>query len=136
VFGTSGDPHGSGCAPPGDVLPDGVWFGYAEAVSGAVITFDLACYFTGQAALAVSGPDCDTEFGEYCVRNVNPKTFTITIDPNADVYYIEPSWNIAQVAASAWPVSGSYLTCPGTRCGVWVYINGGVATGVVEMFEE
>jgi len=137
VLGIAGDPNGSGCVPGADVLPDGVWFGYAEAVSGGVITFDLACYFTGAAATAVSGTDCDTEFGEYCVRNVNPRTFAVAIAGTADAFYIEAgTWNIVPVAASAWPVSGSYVTCPGTSCGVWLYINGGVATDVVEMFEE
>ena len=41
---------GSGCSPPGDVLPDGIWFGFAEAVEGGVITFDLGCYFSEPAA--------------------------------------------------------------------------------------
>jgi hypothetical protein len=138
VFGNAGDPNGSGCAPGGDVLPDGVWFGYAEGVAQGVITFDLACYFTDAAADTASlAGDCDTEFGQYCVRNNNPKTFAVPISGTADVFYIEAgTWKMNPVAPSAWPVSGSYLTCPGQQCGAWLYINGGDATGIVEMFEE
>ena len=138
VLGSPGDPNGSGCAPPGDVLPDGIWFGYAEAVSGGVITFDLACYFTGDAAWTASlAGDCDTEFGDYCVRNNNPKVFSVPIAATAEVFYIEAgTWDLAPVPASSWPVSPSYLTCPGEKCGVWLYVNGGSATGIVEMFEE
>ena len=137
VLGNSGDSNGSGCSPPGDALPDGIWFGYAEGVAGGVLTFDLACYFTGAAAIAVSGPDCDTEFGDYCVRNNNPKVFSVPISGAADVFYIDGvTLNLSPVAASAWPVSLSYLPCPGESCGVWLYVNGGSATGIVEMYEE
>jgi len=137
VLGSPGDPNGSGCSPPGYVLPDGIWFGYAEAVAAGVITFDLACYFTGTAAETGSAAgNCDNEFG-YCIRNQNPKVFSVLIGPTADVFYIDDvTWDLAPVAPTAWPVTPSYLTCPGERCGVWLYVNGGVATGVVEMFEE
>lgn len=138
VLGNPGDPNGSGCSPPGDTLPDGIWFGYAEGVAGGIITFDLACYFTGAAAIAASAAgDCDTEFGAYCVRNNNPKVFSVPIAATAEVFYLEAgTWDLAPVLPSAWPVSPSYLTCPGERCGVWLYVNGGAATGIVEMFEE
>jgi len=137
VLGNPGDPNGSGCSPPGDVLPDGIWFGYAEEVVDGVITFDLACYFTGAAAeTAAAAGNCDNEYG-YCIRNQNPRVFSVPIGPNADVFYIDDvTWGFAPVAPTAWPVTPSYLTCPGEKCGVWLYVNGGVATGAVEMFEE
>jgi hypothetical protein len=134
VLGGSSDPHGSGCSPPGDVLPDGIWFGYAEALSAGVISFDLACYFTGAAAETASmAGDCDTEFGQYCVRNNNPKLFPVALAADVDQYYIVDGF---PEPTSSWPVPGSYLTCPGERCGVWLYVNGGVITEMWEMFEE
>jgi hypothetical protein len=137
VLGSPGDSNGSGCSPPGDDLPDGVWFGYAEAVSGGVISFDLACYFTGDAAAAVAAAgECDDELGP-CIRNQNPKLFAVPIVSDAEVYYIEPTTqDSVLVSPGSWPVAGSYLPCPGDRCGVWLYVNGGVATGIWEMFAE
>lgn len=139
VFGTSGDPHGSGCVVAGGVLPDGLWFGYAEAVGGGVITFDLACYFTGAAAEAAATADGAEAFDNY-IRNQNPMTFPVPISPLAQVFYIDATPSDAgffpqPIAVASWPTAASYLPCPGELCGVWLYVNGGQATGVVEMFQ-
>ncbi|MEX2323162.1 MAG: hypothetical protein WEA29_05260 [Acidimicrobiia bacterium] len=139
VFGASGDPHGSGCVVEGGLLPDGLWFGYAEAVGGGVITFDLACYFTGAAAEAEATADGTEVFDNY-IRNQNPMTFPVPISPLAQVFYIDATLSDAgffpqPIAVSSWPTAASYLPCPGEFCGVWLYVNGGQATGVVEMFQ-
>ncbi|MBI5157157.1 MAG: hypothetical protein HZA58_03995 [Acidimicrobiia bacterium] len=135
VFGAPGDPHGSGCVVGADVLPAGVWFGFAEAVSGGVITFDLACFFTGDAAVAAATADGEEAFDFY-VRNQNPKVYSVPISPTAQVYYVdmitgpEPT----PIAVSSWPTADSFTTCPGEYCPVWLYVNGGVATGIVEQY--
>lgn len=40
---------GSGCAPGGGDLPDGVWFGWATSFGAAGVDFDLACLWPGYA---------------------------------------------------------------------------------------
>ncbi len=135
VFGVAGDPHGSGCVVGADVLPAGVWFGFVEAVSGGVITFDLACFFTGDAAVAAATADGAEAFDFY-VRNLNPKVYSVPISPSAQVYYVdmisgpEPT----PIALADWPTADSFTTCPGEFCPVWLYVNGGVATGIVEQY--
>jgi len=135
VFGAPGDPNGSGCVVGADVLPAGVWFGFVEAVSGGVITFDLACFFTGDAAVAAATADGEEAFDFY-VRNQNPKVYSVPISPSAQVYYVdmisgpEPT----PIALSSWPTADSFTTCPGDYCPVWLYVNGGVATGIVEQY--
>lgn len=138
VFGASGDPHGSGCSLAGDALTDGVWFGYAEGVGGGKITFDLACYFTGPAAVAAAAADGE-EAVDFYIRNQNPKVFSVAISPLAQVFYIpEDSEDVLApepIAVTSWPTPASFLECPGTFCGVWLYVNGGEATGIVEMYQ-
>jgi hypothetical protein len=135
VFGVDGDPHGSGCVVGADVLPAGVWFGFAKAVGGGTITFDLACFFTGDAAIAAATADGEEAFDFY-VRNQNPKVYIVPISPSAQVYYVdmisgpEPT----AIALSSWPTADSFTTCPGDYCPVWLYVNGGVATGIVEQY--
>ena len=140
VLGQPGDPNGSGCAPPGDVLPDGIWFGFAEAVSARVITFDLGCYFTGAAADAAANADYGTTDGAedgFHVRNQNSKVFRVGIAPTAEVWYVDtagPDWFPEPLPLASWPSATSWLPCPGDSCAVWLYINGGAVTGIVEQF--
>lgn len=135
------DPRGSGCSPPGDVLPDGIWLGFAEEVVDGVITFDLACYFGGDAAVAAAAADGlgDPEEGYY-VRNMNPKVFAVPISPLATAYTIYapelpyPDLFARPIDLADWPHPDSLSTCPGDRCAVWLYVNGGVATAIVEAY--
>jgi hypothetical protein len=79
---------GSGCSP-GDAnsLPEGEWFGFVLATSATVIEFDLACWFTGQAAIDASAED-DEESpppNDYYVRNENPQTRSLAVSSEAEV---------------------------------------------------
>ncbi len=140
VFGSPGDPNGSGCAPPGDVLPDGVWFGLAKAVGGGAISFDLGCFFTGAAADAAANEDYGGTNGAeegFHIRNKNPKLFSVPIAPTAQVYYVDasgPTFFPQSIPLASWPSATSWLPCPGDSCAVWLYVNGGAATGIVEQF--
>jgi len=129
--------HGSGCVTDAQILGDGVWFGFAEAVVGGVISFDLACFWTGAAAEAEAIADGSEAFDFY-IRNQNPKTYDVQIPANADVYWIDPTaaewpWPIP-IPPTAWPNPASFLSCPSQWCSVWLYVNGGQATGIVEQY--
>jgi len=124
-------PSGSGCSPPGDVLPDGEWFGFVEDVDilASEFTFDLACHFDGdQAELAAMADGYPTplEFTPY-IRNQNPKVFVIEAFGATlveDLFQGNVDWD-AWVAGFD-PDSGcaepDYSNCP-----IWVTIDGGIA---------
>lgn len=125
-------PSGSGCSPPGDVLPDGEWFGFVEDIDilAAEFTFDLACHFDGaQADLAAAEdayPFVPLEFYPY-IRNQNPKVFVIEAFGATlveDFFQGNVDWD-AWVAGFG-PESGcaepDYSNCP-----IWVTIDGGIA---------
>ena len=130
----SDDAHGSGCVvDPSQPLPDGVWFGYAESVFGGTITFDLGCFFTGAAAAAAATADGAEAFDFY-IRNLNPVTYAVPIDPAARVWYVDGSVVMTEIPLASWPTPASFLSCPGDFCSVWLYVNAGSATGIVEQY--
>jgi hypothetical protein len=137
-FPGSNDAHGSGCVTPGfDALPNGVWFGFAEGVGGGTITFDLACFFTGPAAVAAAAADGQEAFDFY-IRNKVATTFAVPVAADARVWYIDASSgdvsSPTEIPLAAWPHPASFLACPGEYCSVWLYVNGGRATGIVEQY--
>jgi len=134
---TEADGHGSGCTPPGNVLPDGIWFGAAEGLSGSTLTFDLACFWTGAAAQAEAAADGEEAFDFY-IRNINPKVFTIPLDPAGSAYSLDQSMpdvsNPLPIPMPVWPENLGWATCPSEGCMVWIFINGGVVTELVEQY--
>jgi hypothetical protein len=78
---------GSGCTPGSDDLPDGEWFGYVIGADGDTIDFDLACWFSGDAAdlaAAEDGEESPAPNGYY-IRNVNPQVRTVEVSPTVEV---------------------------------------------------
>jgi hypothetical protein len=141
--GVTNGAHGSGCVTPGfDHLPNGVWFGYAEGVGGGVITFDLACFFTGSVACDAQIEDGfaanPSECIDFWIRNNVPTTFAVPISPTARVWYVDmvsPDPSVpTEIPLTSWPTPASFQTCPGQYCAVWLYVNGGQATAIVEQY--
>ena len=83
-------PSGSGCSP-GDAasLPEGEWFGFVETTSATGIEFDLACWFTGQAAIDASAEDGEESPppNDYYVRNENTLTRSLPVSPEVPVVW-------------------------------------------------
>lgn len=138
VYPGSGDAHGSGCVTGSDTLPDGVWFGFVEAKTGSTLAFDLACFFTGPAGVAAATAAGEVGYDlDFYISNQNPRTYSVVLDQTRTAWRIDSSGGgVAPVAipASDWPVGGGYVPCPGEYCAVWLYVNGGVATGLVEQY--
>jgi len=135
-------PSRSGCTPPGDVLPDGDWFGFIEdieLITGADhFAFDLACHFEGdQAELAAvaDGYPTPLEFTPY-IRNQNPKVFDILVSAGAMVEdfllgdFAFRDW-VAAIPPDFGCADPDYNNCP-----VWVRIEGGVAVLLYDMLPE
>lgn len=137
----SGGAGGSGCAPASTSLPDGIWFGFITARSDTSITFDLACFFFGPIAVEESVNDGVVDGGEIYIRNANPTLRTITVDSSVLVYeYFEDLTDTIEVPFdpvlfSHWPEDPSFPNlCPGESCGVWLFVNNGAVTEMLEQF--
>jgi hypothetical protein len=81
---------GSGCTPGTDDLPDGEWFGLVADASAGEVEFDLACWFTGDAATMASAEDGEESPppNDYYVRNTNPALRKVTIAADAQVVWL------------------------------------------------
>ncbi|MCB2223530.1 MAG: hypothetical protein KQH83_05070 [Actinobacteria bacterium] len=134
----SNQAHGSGCVVPGGsmTLTDGIWFGFATTHAGGEIGFDLACFFTGQAAIDAATEDGEEAFDFY-IRNNNPTIRQVPLPPDARVLSIDdPGGPVPpfEVTGAEWPVGNGFVACPGPYCAVWLYVNDGVVTGLVEQY--
>ncbi|MGA8040719.1 MAG: hypothetical protein WCA93_11485 [Acidimicrobiia bacterium] len=126
---------GSGCTPGPGNLPDGEWYGFAEEADDASIVFDLACWFSGDAAVAAAAEDGEESPppNDYYVRNQNPQTRVIAVDPGATVV-----WYSTGDPASE--TEGSYSSWLGIRqerpwdLGVWITVDGGAVISIQEQW--
>lgn len=128
---------GSGCSPGSGPLPDGVWFGFVRAASPWDVTFDLACLHWAADVI----PDGGWEFA-----NLIPTERTVAVDPSALVVC---PWAACPANPATYPrwverVAGYLERNPTTAgwtadqddptqgLGVWLYVNGGRVTEIVE----
>jgi hypothetical protein len=123
----SGDAFGSGCSPGTRWLPDGIWFGHVSSATSTVITFDLMCF--------APAPEYEEAIGR--ITNDNPTLRDVPADPGAIVYAIAPhgdGWTV--VPYTSWYTDpGREGFCPPEGCwDVWVYVNNGKATEVVQLW--
>ena len=131
--------QGSGCAPGSDELPAGIWFGYLVAKGADTVTFDLACFLVPPASLPyLTQDDIDADVTWY-IRNDNPRLREVPVADGAVVYQLDGSAEFyLDVAFADWPLPGHMYsfegTCPGAGCPVWLYVNGGAATEIMEVF--
>lgn len=122
---------GSGCTPGDGPLSDGVWFGYANALSAGSLDFDLACAWSGQAAVdqaAITGDSLGA--AAFFVTNENAAGRTITPSADAVGWPLVAGNNPSRLNYSNFATTptdtGAPLPLP-----VWVYINSGQATEVI-----
>jgi hypothetical protein len=137
---TPGDPYdaqGFRCDAAGEVLADGVWFGFVRNLSSSAVSIDVACYYTGEGAarLAVSEGHDPVLF---YLGNDDPATFDVRLDSAGLAHWVDDAAGAIPepVPMSQWPVAGSTFSreCPGELCGIWLYVNQGVATEIVEWY--
>jgi hypothetical protein len=127
---------GSGCAPGAGPLPDGVWFGNVGAIGAASVDFDLACFYFGDIAYTEGAEDGEEINNDYYIRNVNPVLRTVPIATGAMVFEIDAaSIGYLNIPFVDWPVDpAGYIACPSNWCGVWLFVNGGQVTEILEQY--
>lgn len=87
---------GSGCTPAStDTLPAGRWFGYISSANADELSFDLACWFTGEAAVVAASED-NAESpppNDYYVRNISDQLRTHQVDSATEVQWLPDPGN-------------------------------------------
>lgn len=127
---------GSGCTPgPGD-LPDGEWFGRVEEVTEMTVSFDLACWFTGDAAATAAAEDGEESPppNDYYVRNENPATRAVTVASNTPLVFYPGGDPLEEVETTFSEWGGLVAERGGFFFGVWITIEGGIVTQIKEQW--
>lgn len=130
---------GAGCTPPsGAVLPDGWWFGYRRSSvrAGAAFDFDLACFYYGAIGGKkaheedpVNNPTEEPVPNDVYISNRNTAVRSLSVAPAAELVCIDMNAGIN--AYEQQPRCPS----PGADWAIWVRIEGGTATRIVEQFQ-
>ncbi len=130
-------PSASECAP-GETngLPDGLWFGYVVDADSASIEFDLACWFTGEAAIVAAAEDGEEEEppNDYYIRNQNDRVRSVAVASGAEVEWL-PNAGDPQSATIA--TVDEWLAGRAERqiaLGVWLTVDLGEVTSIVEQY--
>jgi hypothetical protein len=128
---------GSGCTPgTPDSLPDGEWFGYVDDATSSSLDFDLACWFTGDAAVLASAEDGEESPppNDYYVRNVNPALRTLAVAADAEVAWLPNPADPSTEATAAYVDWLSARTGRAFQPGVWLTIAGGAIEQIREQY--
>jgi hypothetical protein len=126
---------GSGCTPGGGPLPDGEWFGLVTSRADDSIEFDLACWFTGDAATQAAAEDGEESPppNDYYVRNANPETREVPVATGAEVVFYpdgDPN-NEETIAYADW---AARVDQRGYELGVWLEVEEGSITEIREQW--
>ncbi len=136
----SGGASGSGCSPGAGDLPDGVWFGSVVDRSAGSVEFDLACIYFLDAATAECSEDGEPVDNDYCVTNENPTLRTVAVGADVPVHTVvsgASGLELVPMPFAEWPPAEQADTlqvCHPDFCLVWLYVNGGEVTEVVEQY--
>jgi hypothetical protein len=129
---------GSGCAPGGDILPDGIWFVFVKNASSETIVLDLACFYFGAAAEVAAERDGEEANNDYYISNRNSRLRRAPLADDIRVHAVNPgsapSNSIRPVSLESWLRPGEGKVCPGDFCIVWLFINNGRITEIMEQY--
>lgn len=126
---------GSGCQPGDGPLPDGVWFGIVTSRSEDSLEFDLACWFSGDAAIQASAEDGEESPppNDYYVRNSNPETRVVPLGENLEVVFYpdgDPN-NVDNIDYDDW---AGLVEVRGYVLGVWLKVEDAAITEIQEQW--
>jgi hypothetical protein len=117
---------GSGCTPGTTDLPDGRWFGYVTEAMTDSVTFDLACWFSGSAAVDAAAEDGEESPppNDYYIRNQNEMLRSVPVASGTSVTWL-PTGDPADamtISYEEWVVQR-----PGRQYlpGVWLLVTDG-----------
>ena len=127
----------SGCTPPpGEGLPTGRWFGFATEVTADRISFDLACWFSGEAAAKAAEEDGEESPppNDYYIRNESDRVRLLPVDPTAEVAWLSNPGDPASIDVISFGEWVAERAEVGPRPGVWLDIDDGVIGSIEEQY--
>jgi hypothetical protein len=137
----SGGALGSGCTPGAGALPDGAWYGYARDWDADGIDFDLACFYTGAAADAQAAARADEEPpNDFYLVNDDITTRRLAVDGTVAAYRLAMPDDVVGLEQATYaeliggPGVPNIVICPGEWCSIWVFINDGRVTEMMEQY--
>ena len=127
--------EGSGCTPGDGTLPDGEWFGFVTSRSESSLEFDLACSFSGDAAIQASAEDGEESPPpkDYYIRNTNPATREVAVGEVVEVTFYpdgDPN-NVSEIDYDDW---AGMVATRGFEWGVWLDIENGAIAEIHEQW--
>lgn len=130
-----GSAGGSGCQPGGEALPDGLWFGFPVEVQSDSLGFDLACWFTGEAAVQAAAQDrAEPPPNDYYIRNDNPTVRQLDVAPTTGVDWYPDFGDPSSEARAGYGDWVDAYASRGYMPGVWITVDGGRVVDVVEQW--
>lgn len=129
-------PSGSGCTP-GDAatLPEGEWFGVVTATSANSLEFDLACWFTGDAAVEAAAEDGEESPppNDYYIRNENPQVRSLSVS-SATLVTWYPDGNPTSETEVSFEEWAAGVAPRGFLFGVWLDVIDGEVQQIREQW--
>ncbi len=136
VFGGPLDAHGSGCAPGPGALPDGIWFVFAKGWTSSSVEFDLACFYSGDAATAEAAARGEESPppNDYIITNDSPTLRTMPVAAGAIGHKLDNNVELEAVPFADFIADpGDFQACF-QFCLMWLYVNNGEVTEVVSQY--
>ncbi len=127
---------GSGCTPGSSTtLPDGTWFGFVTTSDADSVEFDLACMFTGEAAIEAAAEDGEESPppNDYYVRNENDAVRVVPVSGSATAVYY-PTGDPTGETEGTFDDWRSIVEERGPFFGVWLEVVNGEATAIREQW--
>lgn len=128
---------GSGCTPGfDDGLPDGRWYGLVDRAENDLLRFDLACWFSGDAAIRAAEEDGaeSPPPNDYHIRNDRDLLRNLAVDPEAPVVWYPDGGDPAEVTTIPYREWRSDREDRTFQLAVWLTVQGGRVVGVDEQW--
>jgi hypothetical protein len=116
-----------------------MWFGFVEGIGGGSVTFDLACFYTGAAGWAAAAADGEMGYDlDFYISNQVATTRSVPLDSGGTAYWLDATGDLTPLAIpmTDWPKPWppDYQVCPAEFCSVWLFVNGGEVTELLEQY--
>lgn len=125
--------EGSGCTPGPGPLPDGLWYGLVESASDGEVSFDLACWFSGQQAEIAAAEDGEEVNNDYYVRNQVDvlRSVAVAADTMVTWYPSGAPDDDAEVSYDEWRTARESRDF---QLAVWLEVEDGSITSIEEQW--